>query len=89
MTEQNLSPKLLHNLEQHYTQVGLMWEEGVPFEEAVNHIKVSYQDLEDMHLVMFYEHPKYKVHNIFGDELIYKMNASTLQSQEVNNDEAL
>jgi len=87
MTE-NLSPKLLHDLEQYYDQVALMWEEGLPLEEAKERLKISYEQLQDMHLVMFDQNPKYKVSNIFGDNLIYKMNAHTGKSQEVK-DEAL
>jgi len=83
---QNLSPKLLHNLEQHYTRVGLMWEEGVPLEDAASDIRVSYEDLEDMHLIMFDQNPKYTINNLFEQEITYQFNANSLQSTEIINE---
>ena len=47
MTE-NLSPKLLHDLETYYYQVALMWEEGVPFEEVTSRLNISYEQLKDL-----------------------------------------
>jgi len=77
---QKLSPKLLHNLEKHYSQVTLMWSEGLDFEQAAPRIGVTHEELEDMHIVIFNQHPVYTVNNIFGDEFTCKFNAANLQS---------
>jgi hypothetical protein len=84
--KRNLSPKLLHNLEQHYTQVALMWQEGLPLEDAASNIRVSYEDLEDMHLVMLNPYPTYTIDNIFGGRVNYKFNSHSLQSTIISQD---
>ena len=84
-----LSQKLLHDLEEYYNQVVLMWEEGVPFEEVTSRLKISYEQLYDMHLIMFNELPIFKATDIFGYTKEYMYNTYTNRIQEVKNDEAL
>jgi len=86
---QNLSPKLLHDLEQYYDQIALMWKEGVPFEEVINRLKISYEQLYDMHLIMFNELPTFTATDIFGYTKKYMYNTYTNRTQEVKDDEAL
>jgi hypothetical protein len=63
-----------------------MWEEGVPLEDAASDIRVSYEDLEDMHLIMFDQNPKYTINNLFEQEITYQFNANSLQSTEIINE---
>ena len=84
-----LSQKLLHDLEEYYDQVVLMWQEGVPFEEVTNRLKISYEQLYDMHLVMFNELPIFAATDIFGYKKEYMYNTYSNRIQEIKDDEAL
>ena len=59
------------------------------FEEVTNRLKISYEQLYDMHLIMFNELPIFKATDIFGYTKEYMYNTYTNRIQEVKNDEAL
>jgi len=77
-----LDQKLLNDLEQYYDQVALMWIEGIPFDEATERLQISYEQLEDMHMVMFNEHPIYRVKRN-GEWKTMQLNVNTMQSKEI------
>jgi hypothetical protein len=86
MTEQNLSPKLLHNLETHYTQVSLMWQEKLNIEQMLERLKISEDELTAMLVVMFNERAIYTTDNIFGNSDSWQFNAATLHSRLITED---
>jgi hypothetical protein len=62
-----------------------MWKEGIPFTEATSRLQISYEQLEDMHMVMFNEHPMYKVKRN-GEWITMQLNVNTMQSKEIKNE---
>ena len=82
----HLSQKLLNNLEEYYDQIILMWEEGIDFEEAMDRLKISAEELTSMHLVIFNEYPRYNITNLFGQNVHLEFNAHTLQLKEIRNE---
>jgi len=78
-----LSQRLLNNLEEYYDQVILMWEEGIDFGEAVDRLKISEEEFTSMHLVIFNENPRYHFTNLFGQNVHLEFNAHTLQFKEI------
>ena len=83
---QKLNPKLLHDLEQYYEQITLMYKEGVTFGEIISRLKLSDKELSDMWLVIFNQNPIYTANNIFEGKDIWQLNTSSLQSTKIKGD---
>jgi hypothetical protein len=81
-----LNQKLLNNLEQHYEQLALMYEEGLSIEEQIKRLQIPSEEVYDMHLIVFDRYPIYSANNIFGQKVYYQLNADTGRSWEVNSD---
>ena len=79
----HLSQRLLNNLEEYYDQIILMWKEEIEFEEAVDRLKISEEELTSMYLVIFNEYPRYHFTNLFGQNVHLEFNAHTLQFKEI------
>ena len=83
----NLNPKLLHNLDQYYEQIALLYSEGVGLEEIRERLQISDLDFWAMEAVIFAEDYTYTADNIFGENVAYKFNSNSLQSQEIPHEE--
>ena len=79
-----LSQRLLNNLEQYYDQIALLFKEGVDLENIRLRLQLSDEDMYALVDVIFEPNPIYTALNIFGNTVHYKYNALTGKSQEVD-----
>ena len=84
---QNLSPKLLHDLETHYNQIALLFTEGENLENIREHLKISDEQMYAIENIMFEPYPVYSANNIFDNKVKYQLNTYTGKSTEIINEE--
>jgi hypothetical protein len=83
---QNLSPKLLHDLETHYNNVEKLYNDNLHLEAIREELQISYEDWLPMQDVIFAPESIYKCNNVFNNTVYYKYNYTTGRSQEIKND---
>ena len=80
---QNLSPKLLHDLETHYHNIEVLYNDNLNPEDIREKLNIDFEDWIPMHSVIFSEESIYKANNTFGKIIYYKYNNYTGKTQEV------
>ena len=80
-----LSQRLLNNLDNHYEQIAAVFIEGEDREDIREQLQLSFKDMIDLRRVMFDPNPIYTV-NRNGKKVRMRFCASTLQSREIENE---
>jgi len=81
---QNLSPKLLHDLETHYHNIEKLYNDSLDLESIREELQIPYEDWLPMQDIVFNPKPIFKSNNIFNQTIYYKYNSDTGKSQEIN-----
>jgi len=81
----NLSPKLLHDLETHYHNITISYNDNMDLEEIRTSLKIPYNDWLPMEDVIFPEESIYKATDIFEQTKFYISNNRSGRSREVKN----
>jgi len=79
-----LSQRLLNNLDRHYDEIAAVFTEGEDREDIRKQLQLSFEDMIALRRVMFDPNPIYTV-NRNGKKVRMKFCASTLQSKEIEN----
>jgi len=84
MTEQNLSPKLLHNLEQNYHNIEKLYNDNVDLEGIREELQISDEDMWAMEEIMFPKTSVYTIDNIFEGRVTYEFASASLKSKPIS-----
>ena len=82
----NLSPKLLHDLETHYHNITISYNDGMDLEKIRISLKIPYNDWLPMEDVIFAEESIYRATDIFGQTKFYMGNNRSGHSQEITHE---
>lgn len=85
MTE-NLSPKLLHDLEAHYHNIEVLYNDGIDRESIRATLNIPYKDWMPMDDIIFNNNAILKCNNIFDETIFYKYNNFTGKLQEIKDE---
>jgi hypothetical protein len=79
----NLSPKLLHDLETHYHNIEMLYNDNIDLEEIRIGLEIPYEEWLPMEDIIFATQSIYRVKNIFRKTKFYRSHNKTNYTEEV------